>query len=85
MQNLSLYSKFSLEIDWETSRSHKNLPVVKSSLFMRKASGIYKRYHTFSNDSQLLLHCNTHIRPRENKNVLILNKMVNVVNFLLCV
>lgn len=47
MQNLSLYSKFSLEIDWETSRSRKSLPMVKSSLFTREVSVIYRRITHF--------------------------------------
>lgn len=84
MQNLSLYSKFSLEIDRETSRSHikvflqwKGPNSWEKYLWYTKVITHFQMIHSSCYTVRPTLH------PCENKNVLKLNKMVNVLHFLL--
>lgn len=84
MQNLSLYSKFSLEIDWETSRSHIKVFIQwkvpyswEKYLWYAKNITYFQMTHSSCYTVRSTLH------PGENKNDLIFDKMVNVLNFLL--
>lgn len=73
MQDLSLYSKFSQEIDWETSCEK----FFMKCLWHTEDITPFQMIHSSCYTVRSLLHlC-------ENNNVLLLNKTINVLNFLL--